>query len=100
MNNFIVQFPLETEQYQEDILNKRFEIGRKIYNSLVTVTQKRYKEMIKTKLYRSIKEELKEIYSSKTKVNITRKKELCKQLNEMYKQYNLNEYSFHTDMKL
>ena len=99
MNNFIVQFPLETEQYQEDILNKRFEIGRKIYNSLVTVTQKRYKEMIKTKLYRSIKEELKEIYSSKTKVNITRKKELCKQLNEMYKQYNLNEYSFHTDIK-
>ena len=99
MNNFIVQFPLETEQYQEDILNKRFEIGRKIYNSLVTVTQKRYKEMIKTKKYRSIKEELKEIYSSKTKVNITRKKELCKQLNEMYKQYNLNEYSFHTDIK-
>ena len=94
-----MQFPLETEQYQEDILNKRFEIGRKIYNSLVTVTQKRYKEMIKTKLYRSIKEELKEIYSSKTKVNITRKKELCKQLNEMYKQYNLNEYSFHTDIK-
>ena len=50
MSNFIVQFPLKTEIYQEDILNKRFEIGRKIYNSLVTVTQKRYNEMIKTKL--------------------------------------------------
>jgi len=46
MSNFIVQFPLKTEIYQEDILNKRFEIGRKIYNSLVTVTQKRYNEMI------------------------------------------------------
>ena len=64
MSNFIVQFPLKTEMYQEDILNKRFEIGRKIYNSLVTVTQKRYKEMIKTKLYRNIKEELKSIYQS------------------------------------
>ena len=59
MSNFIVQFPLITEKYQEDILNKRFEIGRKIYNSLVTVSQKRYKEMIKTKQYRSIKEKLK-----------------------------------------
>ena len=49
MANFIVNFPLKTEKYQEDILNKRFEIGRKIYKSLVNVTQKRYKEMIKNK---------------------------------------------------
>lgn len=40
MANFIVQFPLETEIYQEDILNKRFEIGRKIYNSLVNIVEK------------------------------------------------------------
>lgn len=54
MANFIVEFPLKIEKYQEDILNKRFEIGRKIYNSLVNVTQKRYKEMIKTKKYRTL----------------------------------------------
>jgi len=94
-----VQFPLRTELYQEDILNKRFEIGRKIYNSLVTVTQKRYNEMIKTKLYRNIKEELKLIYQSKDKIKSKRKTELCKQLNEMYKKYKLNEYSFHSDVK-
>ena len=99
MSNFIIQFSLRTELYQEDILNKRFEIGRKIYNSLVTVTQKRYKEMVKTQIYRSIKEELKLIYQSKDKINLKRKTELCKQLNEMYKQYKLNEYSFHTDVK-
>jgi len=99
MSNFIVQFPLKTEIYQEDILNKRFEIGRKIYNSLVTVTQKRYNEMIKTKLYRSIKAELKEIYQSKDKIKSKRKTELCKQLNELYKIYKLSEYSFHSDVK-
>ena len=55
MSNFCITFPLETEIYQENILNTRFEIGRKIYNSLVNVTQKRYKEMIKTKRYRFIK---------------------------------------------
>ena len=54
MANFIVEFPLKTEKYQENVLNKRFEIGRKIYNSLVNVTQKRYKEMIKTKKYRTL----------------------------------------------
>lgn len=54
MANFIVEFPLKTEKYQEDILNKRFEIGRHIYNSLVNVTQKRYKEMVKTKKYRNL----------------------------------------------
>ena len=54
MANFIVQFPLMTEKYQEDVLNKRFEIGRQIYNSLVNITQNRYKEMIKTKKYRTL----------------------------------------------
>ena len=54
MSNFIVEFPLKTEKYQEDVLNKRFKVGRYIYNSLVNVTQKRYKEMIKTKKYRNL----------------------------------------------
>ena len=54
MSNFIVQFPLKVEKYKADILNKRFEIGRKIYNSLVGISLKRYKEMIKTKKYRNL----------------------------------------------
>ena len=64
MSNFCLTFKLETQLYQEDILNKRFEIARKIYNSLVTVTQKRYREMVKTKKYRRIKSELKEMYGT------------------------------------
>ena len=51
---FTIQFPLKTEKYQEDILDKRFEIGRQIYNSLVNITQKRYREMTKTKKYRNL----------------------------------------------
>lgn len=54
MQNFVVQFRLKTEKYQEDILNKRFEIGRCMYNSMVNITQKRYKEMIRTKRYRNL----------------------------------------------
>ena len=54
MSNFVVEFPLITEPYQEHILNKRFEIGRIIYNTLVNQTKKIYKEMIKTKKYREL----------------------------------------------
>ena len=87
MANFIVEFPLKTEKYQEDVLNKRFEIGRQMYNSLVNVTQKRYKEMIKTKKYRTL-------LSSLTG-NKKSDKEIWKQINDMRKQYGMSEYSFH-----
>ena len=91
MANFIVEFPLETEKYQEDILNKRFEIGKQIYNSLVNVTQKRYKEMIKTKKYRTLLSSL----SGNKKTD----KPIWKQIDEMRKQYGMSEYSFHKDVK-
>lgn len=91
MANFVVQFPLKTEKYQEDILDKRFEIGRKIYNSLVNITQKRYKEMIKTKKYRTL-------LSSLTG-NKKTDKDVWKQIDDMRKQYGFSEYSFHEDVK-
>ena len=89
MTNFVVQFPLKTEKYQEDILDKRFEIGRQIYNSLVNITQKRYKEMVKTKKYRNLISQLSE--------NKAKNKAIWKQLNEIRKQYGMSEYSFYKD---
>lgn len=97
--NFIVQFPLITELFQEDILNKRFEIGRKIYNSLVTITKNRYIELIKTKEYRKIKEDLAIVYNSTDKQLEKVKKELFKKLDKLYADYGLTEYSFHKDVK-
>lgn len=91
MANFIVQFPLRTEKYQEDILNKRFEIGRKIYNSLVTVSQKRYKEMIKTRKYRNL--------MSMLTGNKKSDKTILKQIDQIRKEYGLTEYSLHADVK-
>ena len=91
MANFVVQFPLKAEKYQEDILNKRFEIGRKIYNSLVTVSQKRYKEMIKTRKYRNL--------MSMLTGNKKSDKPIWKQIDQIRKEYGLTEYSLHTDVK-
>ena len=91
MANFIVQFPLKTEQYQEDRLNKRFEIGKQLYNSLVNITQKRYQEMIKTKKYRTL-------LSSLTG-NKKTDKDIGKQIKDIRKQHGMSEYSFHEDIK-
>ena len=91
MSNFIVQFPLITEKYQENVLYNRFEIGRKIYNSLVIVSQKRYKEMIKTKKYRTL---LSQLTKDKKKNKL-----VYKEINLMRKEYNLTEYSLHSDVK-
>ena len=91
MANFIVQFPLKAEKYQEDILDKRFEIGRQIYNSLVNVTQKRYKEMIKTKNYRNL--------MSKLSGDKKKDKTIWQQINDIRNQCGMSEYSFHNDVK-
>nr|DAK38269.1 MAG TPA: endonuclease [Caudoviricetes sp.] len=91
MANFIVQFLLKPEKYQEDILNKRFEIGRQIYNSLINVTQKRYKEMLKTKNYRNLMTQL--------SGNKKKDKPIWKEISKIRNQYNMSEYSFHKDVK-
>lgn len=87
MSNFIVEFPLITEPYQEHILNKRFEIGRIIYNTLVNKTKKIYKEMIKTKKYRELQNKL----SDDEKSN----KLVWKEINNIHKENGFSEYSFH-----
>ncbi|MCL2815388.1 MAG: transposase, partial [Oscillospiraceae bacterium] len=53
-SSYIIELPLVTEKFQEDEIDTRMECGRKIYNALVTVTMKRYREMVKTKIYRSL----------------------------------------------
>lgn len=91
MQNFIVQFKLKTEIYQEDILDKRFEMGRHIYNSLVNITHKRYQEMIKTKRYRNL---IGSLTGDRKHDKI-----IWKQIDEMRKQYKLYEYALHEDVK-
>lgn len=89
--HFIVEYPLITQRYQEHILNKRFEIGRHLYNSLVNITLKRYKEMIKTKKYRDLESKLKS-------ANESDKKQIYADINSIRKEYRLTEYEFHKDI--
>jgi hypothetical protein len=100
--HFILNLKLHTELYQNDILNKRFEISRQLYNSILSIALNRYNELIKTKLWRNNQKSI----SSIMKLNNKFKKELnklCKPYydikSDLLKQYKLNEYSLHSDIK-
>ena len=90
MANYIVQFPLKIEKFQQDILEKRFRIGRDIYNSLLGKMWKRYCEMIKRREYRALLEEI-----AKTE----KKKPLYKKLEAIRKESGFTEYAFHKEVK-
>lgn len=86
LSNFILTFKLDTEKYQEDILNKRLEISRQIYNSCLGYLYKRYNHMKESKEYRKV-------------IKMTKGKERNKKFNEINKKYGLTEYLLHTYIK-
>ena len=91
---FIVEFLLETDEAQERILNKRMEIGRRIYNQCVRKSRKAYQEMIKTKRYRQIDSELNAIKAEKQDKSkkTDREKELYAELNAIRKEFGFTEF--------
>ncbi|OPD36188.1 hypothetical protein AL714_15200 [Clostridium botulinum] len=86
MPNFILTLQLNTEKYQENILNKRLGIGRNIYNNCLGELYKRYNYMRESKEYKKI-------------VKMNKGKERNKKFNELNKKHNLTEYSLHTYVK-
>jgi len=50
---FVLTLPIITELWQEDILNTRFYITTKVYNAVLNKALNKYKEMVKTKAWRS-----------------------------------------------
>ena len=54
MLNFVLTLELKTEKWQEDILDKRFNIGRQIYNACLGELFKKYNTMIQSKEYRKV----------------------------------------------
>ena len=86
VSNFVLTLKLESEKYQEDILNKRLEISRTVYNSCLNELYKRYNHMKESKEYRKV-------------VKMPKGKERNKQFNDLNKKYGLTEYSLHKYVK-
>jgi len=86
VSNYILTLKLNTEIYQEDVLDKRLEISRTIYNSCLGELYKRYHYMRQSKEYTEVFE-------------MDKGKDRNKQFNELNKKYNLTEYSLHQFVK-
>ena len=85
--NYVLTLQLNTELYQEDILNKRFNISRQIYNACLGEILKRYNHMKESKEYRRISK-------------LVKGKDRNKQFNDLDKSYDISEYSLYKFVKL
>jgi hypothetical protein len=70
VSSYILTLKLDTEIYQEDILDKRLEISRNIYNSCLRELYKIYNHMKESREYRKV-------------VKMTKGKERNKQFNKL-----------------
>ena len=85
MSNYILTLKLNTEEYQEDILNKNFEECRRIYNACLNELHKRYNHLRESKVYQKNCK-----YKGKDRNKI---------FNKINQEYSLTEYSLHNFVK-
>lgn len=88
---FVLTVPLITEAWQRDVLKKRFEIHRQIYNALLRQALTRYKQMVQTRAYRRIQEALPQTDSEKER------KKLFKERDCLIERYQLRKYDICKD---
>lgn len=82
MPSYVLTLRLKTESFQEDILNKRFEISRKMYNACLNELYKRYRTMQQSKAFQKAKK-------------MKKGKERNAIFRELNIQFGLTEYAIH-----
>lgn len=104
--SYVLTLKLDTNNRDESILDKRFEICRKLYNSILGLGLKRFKALSELKIYRTLRKELAELNKSyykdenskKSKLNEKLRKEKYKELTALLGEYGINEYSLINEM--
>ena len=104
--SYVLTLKLDTNNRDESILDKRFEICRKLYNSILGLGLKRFKTLTELKVYRTLRKELAELNKSyykdenskKSKLNEKLRKEKYKELTALLGEYGINEYSLINEM--
>ena len=103
---YVLTIKLDTNNRDESILNKRFEICRKLYNAILGTGLKKFNALSELKIYRKLRKELAEINklyfkdeeSKKSKINDKLRKEKYKEINDLLGEYGINEYSLINEM--
>jgi hypothetical protein len=83
--SFILTLPLKTQQFQNNILAKRFEVGRKIFNACLGQALKRYNIMQRSQVYQQA-------------MKLPKGKDKNKVLSSLRREHRLFEYDFHSDI--
>ena len=104
---YILTLELNTQKYQEDILNKRLEIARYISNSLTDKVLKKYNLLLESKGYQQLKKRLNPVNKNYHNVSDKKskklldkqRKDLYKQLEKLYLKYGLSQYSLDEDVQ-
>ena len=90
--------PLKLEKWQMDRLDKRFEIARQIYNTLVHYEIKKLNRLEASDEYKAVQEAIQKAINDKS-VPASNIKALYKQRDKLRKDAGFDEYSFKTDIK-
>ena len=90
--------PLVLEKWQSDRLEKRFEIARQIYNTLVNYELKKLRRLEKTEEYAAVQARLEELGGQPERDEAARK-ECYRQRDKLRKAAGFTEYDFKTDIK-
>ena len=99
----VVTFPLITEKWQEDVLSKRFEVCRNIYNAMIGQEFKKYRKMISTDTYKNSVEIIYSYYretdeKEKKRIKASAEyKEALKVQRELMKENGFSEYDFKSE---
>lgn len=84
--SYILTLPLSTEKWQEDVLFKRLEIARNLYNACLGELMKRHKRLKQDKMYRHW-------------IQQPKSKERTQTFRKLNQEYGLSEYAIHTYVK-
>lgn len=96
----VIEIPLKTEKWQEDVLFKRFELYRKVYNAMLGHEIKQYRKMLADDRYKASKAVIDDVYriaDAKEKA-AAKKTEEYKQASEvqreLFREYGMSEFGF------
>ncbi len=96
----VVTFPLKTEKWQEDVLFKRFEVCRSIYNAMLGYELKQYRKMTSLEDWKKSLELIYSVYKTEDakekkaiKASSEYKEALLKQ-RDLLKEYGFSGFSF------
>ncbi len=104
---FILELKLSTVLWQQHILDKRFELARKLYNTTLSYALKQVQLMRESKRYRQQVHGYREVKSKISKTTNEKRLKACqaelnayrKQLEEIRKTFGLTEFSLHDYIK-